>query len=158
MDNATRGILDVARSVLSELDLDTVLDRVLRAAQELTGARYAALGVLNESRTELVSFLTKGIDPEEHEAIGSLPRGRGVLGVLIEQPAALRIADVSEHPRSYGFPPAHPPMSAFLGVPILIDGVPFGNLYLTEKADADDLKVTLASDPPLKNIPPAASG
>ena len=138
MDNATRGILDVARSVLSELDLDTVLDRVLAAAQELTGARYAALGVLDESRTELVSFLTRGIDPEEHEAIGSLPRGRGVLGVLIEQPAPLRIADVSEHPRSYGFPHAHPPMSAFLGVPILIDGVPFGNLYLTEKADGEE--------------------
>jgi len=138
MDRATQGILDVARGVLSELDLDEVLDRVLQSAQELTEARYAALGVLNESRTELVRFLTRGIDDATHAAIGSLPRGRGVLGALIEDPAPLRIADVGEHPRSYGFPHAHPPMHSFLGVPILIDGVPFGNLYLTEKTGADE--------------------
>lgn len=138
MDRATQGILDVARGVLSELDLDEVLDRVLQSAQELTEARYAALGVLNESRTELVRFLTKGIDEEAHAMIGSLPRGRGVLGALIEDPAPLRIAHVSDHPRSYGFPHAHPPMHSFLGVPILVQGVPYGNLYLTEKAGADE--------------------
>jgi signal transduction histidine kinase len=138
VDRATQGILDVARGVLSELDLDEVLDRVLQSAQELTEARYAALGVLNDSRTELVRFLTRGIDEEAHALIGSLPRGRGVLGALIEDPAPLRIADVSEHPRSYGFPHAHPPMHSFLGVPILVQGVPFGNLYLTEKAGADE--------------------
>ncbi|HUA74085.1 MAG TPA: GAF domain-containing protein [Solirubrobacteraceae bacterium] len=136
MDRATQGILDVARSVLSELDLDVVLDRVLSAAQELTEARYAALGVLNESRSELARFLTKGIDAEAQAAVGALPRGRGVLGALIEDPRPLRLADVSEHPRSYGFPHAHPPMHSFLGAPILIDGDPFGNLYLTEKQGA----------------------
>jgi two-component system, NarL family, sensor histidine kinase DevS len=137
VDRATQGILEVARSVLSELDLDVVLDRVLQAAQELTGARYAALGVLDDSRTELVRFLTKGIAADTRAAIGSLPRGRGVLGVLIEEPAPLRLSNVSEHPRSYGFPHGHPPMSSFLGVPILIDGDPFGNLYLTEKGGGE---------------------
>jgi signal transduction histidine kinase len=128
----------VARGVLSELDLDVVLDRVLQSAQELTEARYAALGVLNESRTELVRFLTRGIDDATHAAIGNLPRGRGVLGALIEDPAPLRISEVSDHPRSYGFPHAHPPMHSFLGVPILVEGVPYGNLYLTEKTGADE--------------------
>jgi signal transduction histidine kinase len=152
VDRATQGILEVARSVLSELDLDVVLDRVLQAAQELTGARYAALGVLDDSRTELVRFLTKGIAADTRAAIGSLPRGRGVLGVLIEEPAPLRLSNVSEHPRSYGFPHGHPPMSSFLGVPILIDGAPFGNLYLTEKAggeqftDDDEQAVSVLAD------------
>ncbi|HTZ64896.1 MAG TPA: GAF domain-containing sensor histidine kinase [Solirubrobacteraceae bacterium] len=134
MDRAAQRILEVARSVLSELDLDAVLDRVLDAAQELTEARYAALGVLDESTSELSRFITRGIDGDTHTAIGTLPRGRGVLGVLIEEPAPLRLSDVDEHPRSYGFPPEHPPMKSFLGVPILIDGEPYGNLYLTEKA------------------------
>jgi len=134
MDRTTDGILDVARSVLSELDLDVVLNRVLEAAQGLTEARYAAIGVLSPSRRELVRFVTKGIDAAAHKTIGALPRGRGVLGALIDNPQPLRIDDVSVHPRSYGFPLGHPPMSTFLGVPILIDGEPFGNLYLTEKA------------------------
>jgi len=121
--------------VLAELDLDVVLDQVLSAAQELTGARYAAVGVLDDSRSELSRFLTKGIDEQKRSAIGSLPRGRGVLGVLIERPEALRLADVGEHPRSYGFPHGHPTMSSFLGVPILVEGEPWGNLYLSEKAD-----------------------
>jgi signal transduction histidine kinase len=120
--------------VLSELDLEVVLDRVLQAAQELTEARYAALGVLDGSKTELARFLTRGIDEATHAQIGSLPRGRGVLGALIEEPVSLRIADVTEHPRSYGFPHGHPPMRSFLGAPILVGGFPFGNLYLTEKA------------------------
>jgi signal transduction histidine kinase len=134
MDRATQGILEVARGVLAELDLDVVLERVLDAAQELTGARYAAIGVLDESRTELARFLTRGIGEEERDAIGGLPRGRGVLGALIDDPVPLRLADVGEHPRSYGFPPGHPDMHSFLGVPILVGGEPFGNLYLTEKA------------------------
>lgn len=134
MNRATDGILDVARSVLSELDLEVVLNRVLEAAQGLTEAQYAAIGVLSPSRTELVRFVTRGIDAATHKTIGALPRGRGVLGALIDNPEPLRIADVSVHPRSYGFPHGHPPMSTFLGVPILIDGEPFGNLYLTEKA------------------------
>ncbi len=138
MDRTTSGILEVARSVLAELDLDVVLDRVLESARELTEARYAALGVLNDSKTELVRFLTRGIEEAAHAAIGSLPRGRGVLGALIEEPAPLRLSDVGRHPRSYGFPPGHPPMHTFLGVPILVGGTPFGNLYLTEKAGGAD--------------------
>jgi signal transduction histidine kinase len=142
MDRAAQRILEVARSVLTELDLDVVLDRVLDAAQELTEARYAALGVLNESTSELSRFITRGIDKDTHTAIGALPRGRGVLGVLIDEPVLLRLSDVEEHPRSYGFPPGHPPMKTFLGVPILIDGEPFGNLYLTEKAGGADFSET----------------
>jgi signal transduction histidine kinase len=138
MDRAAQRILEVARSVLTELDLDVVLDRVLDAAQELTEARYAALGVLNEDASELLRFITRGIDKATHTAIGTLPRGRGVLGVLIDEPVPLRLKDVGEHPRSYGFPPEHPPMKTFLGVPIVIDGEPFGNLYLTEKAGGVD--------------------
>ena len=136
MDPATRGVLTVARSVLEQLDTDQVLDRVLDAARELTGARYAALGVLDESRSSLARFLTRGIDEDDRRAIGTLPTGRGVLGELIRNPRPLRIADVGSHPYSYGFPVDHPPMSSFLGVPILIRGEPYGNLYLTEKQDA----------------------
>ena len=133
MNDASRGILDVAKSVLSELDLDVVLDRVLAAAREMTGARYAALGVLAESRTELARFIATGIDEQARAEIGALPRGRGVLGELIANPTSLRVAEVGEHPRSYGFPQGHPPMHTFLGVPILIGDTPYGNLYLTEK-------------------------
>jgi signal transduction histidine kinase len=127
-------LIDAGRGLLSELDLDTVLDRLLRTAADLTGARYVALGILDESRRELSHFLTRGIDEESHRAIGDLPRGRGILGVLIEDPRPLRLDDVGDHPRSYGFPPGHPPMRSFLGVPILIRGQAWGNLYLTEKA------------------------
>ena len=152
MDSAARGVLDIARSVLAELDLELVLNRVLESARELTGARYAALGVLGGSRTELDRFLTFGIDESERESIGALPRGRGVLGELIAHPTALRLPDISEHPRSYGFPHGHPPMQSFLGVPIMIDGTPFGNLYLTEKeygeqfTEADEEAVTMLSE------------
>ena len=136
-ERASRRLIDVGRSLLSELDLEAVLDRVLETAAELTGARYAALGVLDEERRELERFLTRGIDEATHRAIGDLPRGRGVLGVLIDDPRPLRLADVGEHPRSYGFPPGHPPMATFLGVPILIRGEAWGNLYLTEKAGGE---------------------
>ncbi|HXW58116.1 MAG TPA: GAF domain-containing sensor histidine kinase [Solirubrobacteraceae bacterium] len=138
MDRATQGILEVARSVLADLDLDVVLNRVLEAAQELTQARYAAIGVLTEDKSELARFVTRGIDDATREAIGALPRGRGVLGALIEDPVPLRLANVGEHPSSYGFPHGHPPMSTFLGVPILVRGTPYGNLYLTEKADGQE--------------------
>jgi two-component system, NarL family, sensor histidine kinase DevS len=134
MDRAVRGVLDLARDVLAELDLDVVLERVLDSARELTSARYAALGVLDESRSELSRFITRGIDEATHAAIGALPRGRGVLGALIEDPVPLRLDDVGRHPRSYGFPPGHPRMRTFLGAPIVVRGLPYGNLYLTEKA------------------------
>ncbi len=135
MDQATQAVLRVARSVLERLDLEIVLERVIESARELTGARYAALGVLNESRTGLQQFLTVGIDESTRRLIGPLPGGRGVLGELIRDPQPLRLKDVGSHPYSYGFPVGHPPMSSFLGVPILVDGRPYGNLYLTEKRD-----------------------
>jgi signal transduction histidine kinase len=133
LDPRVRLVLDLARGLLADLDLDVVLGRVLEAARELSGARYAALGVTNEARTELDRFITVGVDEDTRQRIGELPRGRGVLGELIMHPVALRLADVDAHPHSYGFPPGHPPMRTFLGVPILVGSVPFGNLYLTEK-------------------------
>jgi signal transduction histidine kinase len=131
-------LLAVGRSLTAELDLDLVLVRVLETARELTGASYAALGVLDERRRALSQFHTSGDTPEMHAAIGGLPHGRGVLGVLIDQPQPLRLSNVSSHPRSYGFPPGHPPMGNFLGAPIVIRGEAWGNLYLTEKEGADD--------------------
>ena len=129
-----RAVLEVAESVLAELDVDVVLTRVLDAARGLTGARYAAVGVLDESHSELERFVTSGIDEAVQAEIGKLPRGRGVLGELIVNPSPLRLGDVSAHPRSYGFPPGHPPMRTFLGVPLLTAGELFGNIYLTDKA------------------------
>jgi signal transduction histidine kinase len=137
MDRAVRGVLDLARGVLAELDLDVVLERVLESAQELTRARYAALGVLDGSHSELSRFITRGIDDATHATIGALPRGRGVLGALIEDPVPLRLTNVGAYHRSYGCPRGHPPMRTFLGAPILVGGQPFGNLYLTEKAGGE---------------------
>lgn len=110
-----------------------MLYRVLDAARDLTGARYGVLGILDERHEELERFLFRGIDEETRAAIGPLPRGRGVLGELIRDPRPLRLSNVGDHPRSYGFPPGHPPMGNLLGVPILIRGEAYGNLYLTEK-------------------------
>ncbi|MEX1141932.1 MAG: GAF domain-containing sensor histidine kinase [Thermoleophilaceae bacterium] len=132
-ERALSRLLEVGQSLVAELDLETVLERVLEVARELTGARYAALGILDQRRTELERFLVSGIDEATHRAIGDLPRGHGMLGELIRDPKPLRLSNLSEHPRSYGFPPAHPPMTTFLGVPILIRGEAWGNLYLTEK-------------------------
>jgi signal transduction histidine kinase len=143
MDSSSEGVwirrlLDVGRALMTELDLEAVLDRVLGTARELTGARYAALGILNAQRSELEQFLTSGVDAEElRRTIGDLPRGRGVLGALIERPEPLRLADVGQHPSSYGFPAGHPVMRSFLGVPIVIRGQAWGNLYLTEKQDGE---------------------
>ena len=128
-----RTLIDLGGFIVSELDLETLLRRVLDAAVELTGARYAALGVLNANRSELERFLTVGIDEDTQRKIGDLPRGRGVLGVLTDDPKPLRLAHVGDHAASYGFPAGHPPMGTFLGVPIFIGGEPWGNIYLTEK-------------------------
>jgi signal transduction histidine kinase len=141
-------LLDVAQSVLSELDLGKVLLNVLAGARELTDARYAAIGVLSPDRQSLERFLTSGIDDAVKAKIGDLPRGHGVLGLLIDEPHAVRIGDVSAHPRSYGFPLDHPPMTTFLGVPVVIRGEPWGNLYLTDKAggefdEQDEQTITL---------------
>src|SRR4051812_41621011 len=127
-------LLEVGRGLMAELQIEAVLDRLLETAADLTGARYAALGVLDSDRVELARFITRGIDEEGHRAIGDLPRGRGILGVLIREPKPLRLADVNADPRSYGFPIHHPPMHTFLGVPVIIRGEAWGNLYLTEKA------------------------
>jgi signal transduction histidine kinase len=132
-----RELIEVGRSLVAELDSEAVFRQVLEVACELTGARYAALGVLDEERHELERFITHGIDEETRREIGNLPRGRGVLGLLIEQPRPLRLGDVGHHPRSYGFPPGHPPMTNFLGVPVMIRGHAWGNLYLTEKEGGD---------------------
>jgi signal transduction histidine kinase len=110
----------------------------MQTARELCGARYAALGVLDDERRELAQFLTAGEDEADHAAIGHLPRGRGILGLLIDEPVPIRLQNVSEHPRSYGFPPGHPPMRSFLGAPIVVRGEAWGNLYLTEKQGAED--------------------
>jgi len=127
-------LLQVGRALVSELDLESLLHQVLETAQELTGARYAALGILNSDGTSLERLLDLGIDETTRQEIGILPKGNGVIGELIRHSAPLRLAKVSEHPRSQGFPPGHPYMDAFLGVPIQIRGEIFGNIYLTEKA------------------------
>ena len=134
----SRRLLQVGRALVTEHNTEVVLDRILHEAREITGARYAALGVLDESRSELERFITLGIDEATHRAIGELPHGRGVLGVLIHDPRPLRLQDVGEHPHSYGFPVGHPPMHSFLGVPIVIRGEGWGNLYLAEKVGADE--------------------
>jgi signal transduction histidine kinase len=133
-----RRLLDVGQALVTELDQKAVLDKVLQAAREITGARYAALGVLDDRRGELEEFLTAGIDEQTQRKIGALPRGRGVLGALIEHPEPLRLSDVGLHPSSYGFPVGHPVMRSFLGVPVLIRGQAWGNLYLTEKDDGGE--------------------
>jgi signal transduction histidine kinase len=127
------ALLEAGRGLVAQLEVDAVLEELLRVACDLTGARYAAMGVLDADRRKLERFVTRGIDRVTHEAIGDLPRGHGILGELIRQPAPLRLEDVSQHPRSYGFPAHHPPMHTFLGVPVIIRGEPWGNLYLTEK-------------------------
>ena len=137
-EDRSRRLIDVGTTLLSELDLESVLRSVVEAARELTGARYAALGVLDRSGEELERFIYLGIDDETKRAIGILPRGRGVLGELIRHPAPLRVADVNQHPHAYGFPPGHPQMTSFLGVPIRIRDEVYGNLYMTEKIDADE--------------------
>ena len=132
-DVPIRRLLEVGRALVSDLDMPAILQRVLGAAREVTGARYAALGVLSEDRERLEEFLVDGIDDRVRAEIGESPRGRGVLGVLISDPRPLRLDDVTKHPRSYGFPEGHPEMRSFLGVPLIIRGRAWGNLYLAEK-------------------------
>jgi signal transduction histidine kinase len=133
-----RSLVDAGIAVTSELSLDAVLQRIVEAAAELTGAQYAALGVIDRSGRALERFLTTGVDPETHERIGELPHGRGILGVLIRDARTLRLHDLTGDRRAVGFPPHHPLMRTFLGVPILLRGVAYGNLYLTEKQSGDD--------------------
>jgi signal transduction histidine kinase len=133
-----RALLEATTAIASELSLEALLLRLVTTAAELTHAQYAALGVIDRSGRQLERFLTTGVDDETHEAIGDLPRGRGILGALIDDAKPLRLHDLGEDPRSVGFPANHPPMHTFLGVPILLRGVAYGNFYLTEKAAGED--------------------
>jgi two-component system, NarL family, sensor histidine kinase DevS len=133
-----RALVETGIAINSELSLDALLERIVEGAAKVTGARYAAMGVIDPSRIALERFVTFGIEPELQTAIGDLPRGRGILGVLIKDAKPLRLHDLSEDPRSVGFPPGHPPMKTFLGVPVLLRGVAYGNLYLTEKEGGGD--------------------
>lgn len=146
-----RALLDAVVGIGTNLDLRTTLQRIVQAACELVGARYGALGVVGPDRL-LHDFIVHGITPEQHERIGDLPHGRGVLGLLIDDPRPLRMPDITQHPRSYGFPANHPPMHSFLGVPVLIRDQIFGNLYLAEKQggaefteDDEEIVVALAA-------------
>jgi signal transduction histidine kinase len=125
-------------ALASELSLDSLLQRLAEVAAELTGARYAALGVIDPTGSHLERFVTYGIDDETRARIGDPPHGRGILGALITDARPLRLHAIADDARSVGFPPDHPPMSTFLGVPVLQRGVAYGNLYLTEKADGSD--------------------
>ncbi|WP_027644333.1 sensor histidine kinase [Salinispora oceanensis] len=143
-----RALLDAVVGISTDLDLRSTLQRIVEAASELAGARYGALGVLGRDRA-LHDFVTHGIDDEQRAKIGELPHGRGVLGLLIDDPRPVRMPDITQHPASYGFPPHHPPMRSFLGVPVRIRDQVFGNLYLAEKRDAaefteDDEEIVVA--------------
>jgi signal transduction histidine kinase len=129
-------LVDLGRSLMATLDFEEILGRVVEVAQELTGARYGALGIYDERRRELSRFITRGIDQAGAELIGDLPRGHGVLGELLERPVALRLPDIGRHPSSYGFPLDHPPMRSFLGAPIVVRDRTWGSIYLTEKQGA----------------------
>ena len=148
-ESSFQGLVEAGIAISSELTLNGLLQLLVEKAAGLTGARYAALGVIDPTGHELERFVTHGIDPETHAAIGDLPRGRGILGVLIRDARPLRLHDIAEDERSVGFPPNHPPMRSFLGVPIVLRGVAYGNLYLTEKeggadfTDEDEELVTL---------------
>jgi len=129
-------LIDAGMALSSELSLDRVLQRIVDLAVEVTGARYGALGVLDEDAERIREFVTSGVSPEERAAIGDPPEGQGILGLLIRESRPIRIPDISADPRAFGFPPNHPPMRSFLGAPVRSRGTVFGNLYLTEKLDA----------------------
>jgi two-component system, NarL family, sensor histidine kinase DevS len=133
-----RTLVETGLAISSDLSLDSVLQRIVEAAALVTGARYAALGVIDPTGTSLERFVTHGIDDETRGVIGDLPRGRGILGALITDARTLRLHELAEDPRSVGFPPGHPPMKTFLGTPIVLRGNAYGNLYLTEKEGGVD--------------------
>lgn len=132
-----RALLDAVVGIGTDLDLNSTLQRIVESACALADARYGALGVLAPDGTSLSDFVTHGVDPAAHARIGDLPHGRGVLGLLITEPKPVRLPDITEHPRSFGFPPHHPPMHSFLGVPVRTRDQIFGNLYLAEKRSAE---------------------
>ena len=148
-----RGLVDAVVAIGADLSLDSVLERIVRVACQLADAQYGALGVLgNGPDRRLQEFVTHGLTPEQREGIGDLPRGHGILGVIIDKPEPLRLTTLGDNDLSYGFPPNHPPMNSFLGVPIRIRDQVFGNLYLTEKRsgggfteDDEEIVVALAA-------------
>ncbi len=133
-----RTLVETGIAINSELSLDGVLERIVEAAARVTGAQYAALGVIDRAGTGLERFVTFGIAPDVQTEIGEPPHGRGILGVLIREARPMRLHDISADPRSAGFPPGHPVMRTFLGVPIRVRDVAYGNLYLTEKNGGGD--------------------
>ncbi|WP_197698583.1 GAF domain-containing sensor histidine kinase [Micromonospora viridifaciens] len=143
-----RALLDAVVGIGTDLDLRSTLQRIVQSGCELVGAKYGALGVIGPDRM-LHDFIVHGISDELHAKIGDLPHGRGVLGLLIDEPRPVRMPDITQHPKSYGFPPNHPPMHSFLGVPVRIRDRVFGNLYLAEKQGAaefteDDEEIVVA--------------
>lgn len=139
MDNTsgrqTAGLVEAGLALASELDLDALLQRIADLAREVVGARYGAVGVVGKDGL-LLRFVYSGIDQGTADLIGDLPHGRGLLGVLLEGGRPMRMRQIADHPDSYGFPPNHPPMHSFLGVPIIVRDHVFGRLYLTEKQGA----------------------
>ena len=133
----TAGLVEAGLALASELDLDALLQRIADLAREVVGARYAAVGVVGEDGL-LLRFVYSGIDKPTADEIGDLPHGRGLLGVLLEGGRPIRQREISDHPDSYGFPPNHPPMHSFLGVPIIVREQVYGRLYLTEKQGAPE--------------------
>jgi signal transduction histidine kinase len=132
-----RRVIEATRRIHRSRSLDALLREVAESAAELAGARYAALGVIDATGTHLEQFITVGVDEVTRTRIGDLPHGKGILGILIREAAPLRLDDMGEDPRSTGFPPGHPAMKSFLGVPIMLRGHAYGNLYLTEKESGD---------------------
>src|SRR5438105_478585 len=131
-------LLETGLALAAELSLPALLQRIIELAVEVTGARYGALGVLSSDGTSLADFITVGIGDAERAAIGHLPTGRGILGVIIHEPQPLRLADIAQDARAVGFPPQHPAMRSFLGAPIRAHGRVFGNIYLTDKQSAPE--------------------
>lgn len=135
VESAIDALEEATRAIAGELDLDRVLQLIVDAVRDLVPARYAALGIV-DGRGRIERFITSGITPAERAAIGDTPHGRGLLGLIIRDARAYRIAEIGKHPAAYGFPPSHPPMTSFLGVPVRTGGEPIGNFYLTDKRGA----------------------
>ena len=151
-EDRLRRLIEAGRGLVEELDVEVVLRRLLDVAREMTGAAYAAVGILDASKTSLARFVTSGIDTDVQRQIGDLPRGRGVLGLLISDATPLRLRMSARTRSPTASRPAHPPMSTFLGVPVIIRGEAYGNLYLTEKAggaeftDDDEHSIVILAD------------
>lgn len=152
MQDRLRQLEAATSALITEVSLEGVLQRVVRVAAQVIGARYAAIGVVGPDGKILESFTTYGIDPAVREGIGALPRGHGILGLVIREARPIRLPDLTAHPDSCGFPPGHPPMRSFLGVPIIGRRGTIGNLYLTEKCtgeqftdEDEDIAILLAS-------------